>query len=392
MIHIINFELTSQQKIAKEKTLQWWKSRDKQVFEISGAAGTGKTTIVYTLIDELGLDHDDVLFMAYVGKATLALAMKGNFAQTIHSSIYELRKVPMTDDLGNVVLENNRVVDKLEFVKKDYLPSNIKLIVVDEGAMVPENIAKDILSFDIPVIVLGDNNQLPPIFGNSYFLNSPDVELTEPMRQALDSPIIYLALRAMKGEYIKMGKYGNSYVIRKNMIQDKMLTNSDIVICGRNRTRDDLNRRIREDILKIDKPYPVIGDKVICRKNNWNRRLMDNIFLINGMVGYIEDIDMESFNGRTIRIDFRPEFLKNKMFENIEIDYEYLTMPFNKKTKVRSYYDQFEYAYAITTHLSQGSEYDNVFIYDEVMGDREFYRKWLYTAITRASNGLILAL
>ena len=392
MINIVKFELTEQQKLAKEKTIKWWKTQDKQVFEISGAAGTGKTTIVYTLIDELGLDHDDVLFMAYVGKATLALAMKGNFAQTIHSSIYELRKVPMVDELGNVVLENNRVVDKLEFIKKDYLPSNIKLIVVDEGAMVPENIAKDILSFDIPVIVLGDNNQLPPIFGNSYFLNHPDVELTEPMRQALDSPIIHLAMKAMHGDYIKIGKYGNSYVIKKDMITDNMLTNSDIVICGRNRTRDELNRRIREDILKINKQYPIIGDKVICRRNNWNRRLMENIFLINGMVGYIEDVNMESFNGRSIKIDFRPEFLKNKMFENIEIDFEYLTAPFNQKKKGRSYYDQFEYAYAITTHLSQGSEYENVFIYDEVMGDRDFYRKWLYTAITRASNGLILAL
>lgn len=392
MIPIAKFELTNQQKYAKEKTLQWWKNKNKQVFEISGAAGTGKTTIVYTLIDELGIDHDDVLFMAYVGKATLALAMKGNFAQTIHSSIYELKKTPLLDEKGEVVIENNRVVDRLEFVKKDSLPKHIKLIVVDEAAMVPEKIAQDLLSFGIPIIVLGDNNQLPPIFGDSFFLTNPDVELTEPMRQALDSPIIHLAMKAMHGDYIRIGRYGNSYVIKKDMITDNMLTNADIVICGRNKTRDILNRQIREDILKIDKPEPVIGDKIICRKNNWSRQILGNIFLINGMVGYVEDVHYETFNGRSIEIDFRPEFLKTEKFENIEIDYKHIITPFDKRVKTMKYYDTFEYAYAITTHLSQGSEYSNVFIYDEFMGDREFYKKWLYTAITRASGSLILAL
>ena len=235
------FELTEQQKYAKEKTLKWWRTQNKQVFEISGAAGTGKTTIIYTLIEELGLNHDEVLFMAYVGKATLALAMKGNYAQTIHSSIYNLRKTPKTNELGEVIRSNGRVVEKIEFVKKEQLPPNIKLIVVDEAAMVPENIAQDLLSFGLPIIVLGDNNQLPPIFGESIFLSNPDILLTEPMRQSLDSPIIYLAMRAMRGEYIKTGRYGNSYVIRKDMITDEMLTKSDVVICGRNKTRDEIN-------------------------------------------------------------------------------------------------------------------------------------------------------
>lgn len=388
----MKIELTEQQKIARDKALQWWKTQDKQVFEISGIAGSGKTTIVYSIVEELGLAHDNVLFMAYAGKATLALALKGNFAKTIHSTIYDLRKVPMVNELGEVVKYNDRIVYRTEFVKKEELPSNIKLLVVDEAAMVPENIANDLLSFNVPIIALGDNNQLPPIFGKSFFLQSPDAILTEPMRQALDSPIIYLALKAIKGEYIKIGRYGDSYVIKKDMLNDKMLISSDVTICGRNKTRDEINNHVRYDILKRDKAYPVIGDKVICRKNNWSREILDNIFLINGMIGYVEDIYIDTFDGNSLGIDFRPEFLQKEMFYNIPIDYKYITTPYEKRTKGRSFYDLFEYAYAITVHIAQGSEYENVLIYNEQMGDRDFYKRWLYTALTRASNSLILVL
>ena len=92
------------------------------------------------------------------------------------------------------------------------------------------------------------------------------------MRQALDSPIIYLAHRAMNGKFIRPGKYGNScYVINKDMITDNMLVKSDVVICSRNLTRYNLNQHIRHDILKIDTDTPRVGEKLICRQNNWNR-------------------------------------------------------------------------------------------------------------------------
>ena len=60
----MDFELTEQQKLALKRTKEWWTNRTKNVWEISGAAGTGKTTIVYHVVDEIGLSHDDVLFMA----------------------------------------------------------------------------------------------------------------------------------------------------------------------------------------------------------------------------------------------------------------------------------------------------------------------------------------
>ena len=78
---------------------------------------------------------------------------------------------------------------------------------------------------------------------------------------------------------------------------------------------------------------------------------------------------------------------------NIAIDYKYLNAPYSEKRSMsRSFYNKFEYAYAITCHLAQGSEYERVLVYNEEINNSELYKKWLYTAITRSSSSLILAL
>ena len=389
----MNIIPTEQQKEALIKTKKWWYNKEGLVWEISGAAGTGKTTIVYMLIEELGLSHDDVLFMAYVGKATLALARKGNRAQTIHSTIYNLIEEVKRDENGNPIIIQNREVMTKRFIKKDRLPDNIKLIVLDEGAMVSQKIAEDILSFGIPMIVLGDTNQLPPIYGESYFLRNPDVVLTEPMRQAADSPIIQLATKAIRGDYIKYGKYGeNGFVIPTESLTNEMLMKPDIVICGRNITRSKINRHIRENVLHKKHDQLTIGDKIICRQNNWSISPIDNnIFLINGLIGYVEDMSLESYDHRSIEIDFRPEFLNNICFERIKIDYKHLMKPTDNNS-IYNGLNKFEYAYAITCHLAQGSEYNNVLIINEQLGTHEYHRRWLYTAITRAKKNVIIAM
>lgn len=386
-------ELTDEQEEAIKKAKRWWQRQDKQTFEISGCAGSGKSTIVYYLIDELGIAHEDVLFVTYVGKAALVLAQKGNNAKTIHSAIYDVVEVPKIDENGRPVISNNRVVTVLEFVKKDHLPNNIRLIVVDEAGMVPEKLAVDILSFNIPVIALGDNNQLDPVFGQRLFLEHPDTQLTKPMRQALDSPIIYLAQRAMQGKPIKLGKYGNNcFVIDKSMITDNMLMKSDVVICTRNKTRAELNDHIRHNILKIDSEAPRIGEKLMCTQNNWNRSIGNGIYLINGMMGTVRNVYLDTYNGRSLTIDFQPDFVTDEYFKKVKIDYNNLIAKPEDRTNKRSFYDKFEYGYAATCHKMQGSEVDKAFIYDEPYGTSDFRRKVLYTAITRAKQSLILAI
>lgn len=380
-----------QQKEAIAKGVKWYLKQNKQKFEISGAAGTGKTTIVKIMIEELGLDPDEVLFVAYIGKATLALSRAGNRAQTIHSTIYSVEEVPVYDDDGRPKMHLGRPLTKPKFVKKNYIDKDIKLIVIDEAGMVPENIARDIMSFDVPIITLGDLNQLPPVFGASYFLRKPDSILTEPMRQALDSPIISLAQMILNNKAIPFGKIGkNCHIIRKSDIKDSMYKLFDITICGKNATRTKLNKYIRENVYKIVSDRPAIGDKMICRQNNWRIPPLDeNIYLINGLIGYVEDVHLESFNGQSIDIDFRPEFLDFERFNRISIDYLHLKNP---QDGAYRHVNKFEYAYAITCHLAQGSEYKNVLVLDEVLGDREYHKRWLYTAVTRAKEGLVVAL
>lgn len=384
------------QEVALREAIKWFKYKHTQVFEINGPAGTGKTTIIFRLIQELGLELHEVLFMAYVGKATLAMTRRGVNAKTIHSTTYEMTQVPKTDESGKIIYQHGRVVNKLEFKKKERLPGYIKLLVIDEGGMVPEYMAKDLLSFEIPIIVLGDLDQLPPVMGKSFFLKAPDVHLTEVVRQSADNPILKLATMARTGQEIKIGKYGdNCFVIPKSRLKDKLLTEMDAIICGTNRSRDEINNHYRRNILNILYDYPVVGDKVICRRNNWALEV-DDISLINGLVGYVEDIYYEKTTANSMLIDFRPEFLRES-FERIPIDMKFITTDCVSKAQDTSFkfsgFNLFEYGYAITCHLSQGSEYDKVLIIDDNrFKGGKYYRQWLYTAITRCKETLVLAI
>lgn len=391
---MIGIELNSQQEDAVRLASRWWISRNKQVFEISGPAGSGKTTLVHVLMQNMNIKPENVLFMAFVGKAAMELSRKGNNAQTIHSTIYDLQEVLVLDDDGNVIMVNGRAKRRPAFVRKPQIDPNIQLLVIDEGGMVNKEIALDVLSFGLPVLVLGDLDQLPPVIGDAFFLRDPDVILTQIMRQAEGDPIIHLSQLAKKGIYIPKGKYGDRcYVIDRADVTDDMMKMADIIICGKNKTRDNLNYHVRHNILGRKEPHPYIGDKIICRQNNWKLKIENDLFLINGMNGYIQDIYLDSYNGKHINIDFRPEFLEEEYFKNIKIDYRYLFMSHEaKKNQGRSFVNRFEFGWAITAHLSQGSQYDKVLLFNERLGDNIYYRKWLYTAITRAKTHLLLVL
>ena len=398
----MDYTLTDGQQKVLKKGLNWYRAnnKDRPIFEVDGAAGTGKTSVIFSLIKELGIDFDDVLFMAYVGKATLAMSRKGLNAKTIHSTIYEPKLVEKRDESGKIMInELGRPVQTLKFTKKESLPPNIKLIVIDESGMVPESMGRDLLSFNIPIIALGDLSQLPPVMGKSFFLKSPDVTLTEIVRQNAENPILYLATQARLGNPIKVGKYGDKcFVIPKDKITENMLNEHDITICGTNKKRDEINYYYRNIILgyKDDESLRV-NDKLICRRNNWDRSIGE-ISLINGLIGYVYEISNDLSSANSIGISFRPEFIEDDWFRDLIIDKGYLETPVTIKSNSEvsykfSKFDLFEYAYAITCHLSQGSEYDKVFVYDDINRfHSKYHQQWQYTAITRAKDQLVLAI
>lgn len=339
---------------------------------------------------------EDVLFVAYVGKAALQLTRSGVNGRTIHSAFYDIDFVPMRDEEGKPIIKNGKVATRPEFIKKERIPPNIKLIVIDEAPMVNESFGVDIESFGIPIICLGDLQQLPPVIGNSKYLIRPDYVLTMIMRQAEGNPIIYLSQLASRGDHIPYGKYGDKcYVIPKDMINDNMMLNADMIITPTNATRASLNKYIREELRNIDSELPVEGEKLICRKNNRYRIIGDGVYLVNGMLGYVKSVDKSSFNTKTIDISFSPDFNDQLIFNNVKLDYKTLMNSIqtdNDHKKGFSMYDMFEFGDVITVHLSQGSQAENVLFISEPFGrDRELQNKLIYTGITRASEGLIYA-
>lgn len=389
----MGIELNNDQIYAIYDLEHWWNSSTKQVFEISGSAGTGKSTLVKYFIERIGLDYNNVLFVAFMGKAASILARNGLPAKTIHSAIYDYKEKIARDEDGHIILKSNgkpKLVSYFEL--KDRLSKKIKLIVVDEASMVDEKMALDLLSFHIPVVTLGDLNQLPPVFGNPFFLKEPDVILKQIMRQAEGNPIIWLSQQVLADKELRYGVYGNSAVIPKKDLTDYQFRKANIILTGTNRLRYNINQYCREELKGIKKlEYPHVGEKVICRKNNWGQCIGDNIYLTNGLTGFVDNIYKDSYNKRTMKMDFRPDFTK-KVFKNIEFDYNHMyALPGQEDdpTKFGFYYDKFEYAYAITTHASQGSSWENVlYLHEEFMRNKEDRKKLIYTAITRASKSL----
>lgn len=392
----MNFPFNEDQEFVINKAIDWYKNSSEQIFQYSGNAGTGKSVVLNAIIYKLGLKPFQVAPMSYIGAAAIVMRLKGLFnAKTIHSWIYQKEEVYERDAEGKIVMDNylNKPKTKLIFAPKP-LSEDIKLIVIDEAGAVPANIAKEINSRNIKVIACGDLDQLPPVFGESgYLVNGKIYILNKIMRQSEGSSIIQLAQRAKLGLPIHYGMYKNALVIHKSELTDEMLKfdNNKMVICGKNSTREYITKRIREGILGITNSIPLFAEPIICRKNNWSLE-SNGIGLANGLIGTVSSSpDVSGFDGKTFTLGFSP-YNMNAKFDNLKIDYQYFIADFARKNILKhdrySEGEKFDFAYCITTHLSQGSQYP-IGIYFEEYLNKDINNKLNYTGITRFSNKLI---
>lgn len=356
-----------QQNAALKAVDKWFyqESKKKQIFRVFGYAGTGKTTLARHFAERI---DGDVLYAAFTGKAALMMQKNGCVgARTIHSLIY-------IADVDNKTGAVNFRLNRNQSALKD-----AALLIVDECSMVDETIARDLLSFRKPILVLGDPAQLPPPSGAGYFTDAkPDVMLTEIHRQAEDNPIIYLATEVRNGIYPDFGDYGDSRIVSKINSQDAL--GADQIIVGRNITRDDLNRKVRK-LLKLNPDTPVINDRLICLKND------HDLGIFNGGMFNIESFPESKYKNNFTRMQLKrdddpdgfPVLVKvhNSMFLDDVKKPDWKTLKGSQ---------EFDYGYAITCHKSQGSQWDNVLIYDESWCFRDVWQRWLYTAITRAAE------
>lgn len=386
-----------QQVKALDDVGTWLRTGKKQVYRLMGYAGTGKTTLAKYLAEEA---TGTVQFCAYTGKAANVLREKGCYgATTIHQLIYlpgdksrkklnELRQelIDMRDEGGSdsevapliqdIANEEKRLERPSFSLNLDSEIRNASLIVVDECSMVDERVGRDLLSFDVPVLVLGDKAQLPPVRGGGFFTApKPDTLLTEIHRQARDNPIIRMATEIRETGRLKDMIYGDSRVV-KGKPDPEIVLHADQVLCGKNSTRASVNRRCRH-LLGFKTQLPSEGDRIVCLRNDHEMGLQNgtlwrvlNCHSFEGM----DQISLEIKNETTshLHVSAHPHYFQNREDE----------LAFYMKKEAQ----EFDYGYGLTTHKAQGSQWPDVFVFDESYVFRGNAKNWLYTAITRASE------
>lgn len=379
------FELTKEQLKCVDVVAKSYKIQ--QIITIGGYSGTGKSTIISAIINKLNFNPEEIVYATYTGKAALVLRRKNLPAITIHKLIYNCYK--------------NQKTGEFTFIKKKELDEYpfCRMIVIDEISMVGKKLLEDLLSFNIPILCLGDPFQLEPVKDlENNLLSSPDFLLTEIHRQKNKNSIVDFSFDLRTRATLK-SSYNDENIrtILKDNISIGMLLWADQILCSTNKIRKYLNDEIRK-AKDFEGVLPQVGDKLICNKNY--HEILSNKnqeSLVNGTIGYITNILNTSNKGlfdNYMDIEFRPEWDKEDYYL-IRIDLNPFLgyAPYNDTNNKR--YGKFsakkridvDFGYAITVHKSQGSEWDNVLVYScDAFGDKH---RLLYTAITRAKEKLI---
>ena len=377
----------------------------KEYVTIGGYAGTGKTYVITEIAKTIKQKwkHYDTAFVTYTGKASSILRQRlyeqgiydgSDYIGTIHSLIYKPKTV------YNKILHRHVVVG---WRLKDDITSDF--ILIDEASMVSKSIWEDLLSFNKPIIAVGDHGQLPPVGDNFKLLSKPDYELKTVHRQAEHSPIIALS------KFIRENGYIPKVVISKkvfklewghpdcNRLWDSIdFDESVVALCGFNYSRVNLNKMIRKRI-NFNKPDPYPGERIICLKNNRETKIM------NGQLGTI--LWLMPYDKNTYRITIQFDGTAEP-YEGIVHDccfnkaqYEFATDKKDPDTKELLKHisrdgfhslDYFDFGYSTSVHKSQGSEWSKVVLFEQrsQYWDDEYYQRWLYTAVTRAIDKLFI--
>ena len=363
---------------------------------ISGYAGAGKSTLVKVIVQNLpGVDpEEDVVYACFTGKAAQVLLKKGNKnVTTLHKLLYE--SIPKPDGT---------------FFRKPKTEIGYKIVVVDEVSMAPRNLMELLFRHDVFIIALGDPFQLPPVDKDqdNGLLNNSDIFLDEIMRQSLDSEIIQLSMKIRNYESIDYFKGHDVIVMSKSDLNTGVLQWADQILVGTNATRVAINNQMRDLLGRGSRPEN--GDKVICLRNYWDSFANNDDPLVNGTIGYINNV-YESFNripswagSNTIKVLYA-DFISDSgadfgwlQMDEKEIltgerclDYKTIYRLMSNRRTQHLIPMEFTYGYAITGHKSQGSEWNKVLVLEERFPfEKEEHARWLYTCVTRASEKLVL--
>lgn len=370
---------------------------NEQVYEYSGYPGTGKTAVLMEIIKRIGIPLHRIAPMAFIGQAAIVMRTRGLYnAKTCHSWCFEFVEQVLVDEFGNPIMDTTFNKPKVELVfrpktKDDF--KDIDYFIIDEAYTVPIEMKAIIEGFGKKIIACGDSGQLPPVKSQPAYLTDRENTdcMDQIMRQDANGGIAYVSKLVREGVPLSPGYYGNALVIEHRDLSIDMIKNSQIIICGKNKTREKYIDIVRHDILHRNSVLPSYGEKLICRKNNWNLTV-DGISLANGLIGsVVAPPDVSKFDYKTFQIDFCTDLL-NIRFEDIICDYNYFIADYERRQFLKNdkynTANKFEYAYAITTHLSQGAQYSNGIYIQEYFPD-EIQNNLNHVGASRFENFLI---
>lgn len=418
----MDFQPTSQQASALEVIGARLEAREPET-RLFGYAGTGKTTIAKYIAQH---EPGEVLFGAFTGKAASVLTRKGCPATTLHSMIYlptgdrsaqleklEAEYADLEDasseyglELGDKIAELQRNINKPGFVLNPASRlAEADLLIVDEVSMVDDRLASDLLGFGVPVIALGDPAQLPPVGKGGYFTGggeaAADAMLTDIKRFDDLSQVNRLATYIRREQSTRLPRKKGVVVPQ---IGQSAVLEYDQILVGTNKTRRAKNAKMRRLLGHDTDQILNAGERIIILDNN------KDLQVLNGQQfraidvrdtdrkGQIEvfaqcecpDVvplskeQTDPWAGACPDCGWRPTWIRVWIngFLGEKGETELSRMPFHVKRGAATA----TFGYAITVHKSQGSEWQNVLVFDESRVFRKDAWRWLYTAVTRAQE------
>jgi len=427
-------------------------SVEDSIFLIKGYAGTGKTTLVASLVKSLVHLRFRSVLLAPTGRAAKVLSKySGAPAYTIHKKIY--RQKTVIDGFGEFSLDKNLHRNTLFIVDEASMIANqsLELSVFGSGRLLDDLISYVFSGIGCKLILIGDDAQLPPVgfdqsdaldpkYLSRYGFPVEEYYLSEVVRQTLDSGILFNATKLRKKiqpdvqgfpglttagfpDFIRAT--GENLTDLLESSYHSVGQEETIVLCRSNKLANRYNKGIRSMILQYDEDIRM-GDLVMVVRNNyhWLKASDEVDFIANGDILEVTRVkgtkELYGFDFRELAVRFTDyrvmEFDAKTMldtlytegpgldkdrtrsfFASVSEDYQHMKGKKHKSDAIREdpYYNalQIKFAYAITCHKAQGGQWKHVYIdqgwQTEENLNREYYR-WLYTAITRATEKVFL--
>lgn len=366
---------------------------------LGGYAGSGKSTCIPLISDQLG-DTTETAFCAFTGKAANVLQRKlkaagirdAAYVGTIHSLIYR----PKVNNAGTIVgwVKKERPLRAYA----DYLDAEssipVNRIIIDEASMINEEVLSDLQAYGVPILLVGDHGQLPPVQGKSI-LEKPTFRLETIHRQAANNPIIKLAHEIRTHGDIPKNFPRDlpeiAFIKRDRLYEvvgesyDRLGLNLAVIV-RTNNARANINLAPREV------KDPVAGDIVICLKNN------PPVF--NGMRGIVQAIEPCEDHWFHAKIEFPDDGITLEgILNRHQFGRQYtIESGISLQEDVGSFDPRkplgllFDFGIALTAHKSQGSSFREVVLCPEKWrsDSEEDYCRWLYTAVTRAEQKITI--